>query len=96
MAPGPGGAVVRTTVAGVFAKTTGESSKKPPRRALVREEANMASIPSLSRVVIGGVDTRKDLHVSAVIDTDDHVLSAEAFSTAQALQRPARLGAHLR
>ncbi|MER7794398.1 hypothetical protein [Streptomyces sp. NPDC097640] len=56
----------------------------------------MASIPSLSRVVIGGVDTRKDLHVSAVIDTDDHVLSAEAFSTAQALQRPARLGAHLR
>lgn len=44
----------------------------------------MASIPPVSRVVIGGVDTHKDLHVAAVIDTDDHVLDTEAFSTTRA------------
>ncbi|MFE7216577.1 transposase, partial [Streptomyces sp. NPDC057611] len=44
----------------------------------------MASIPPLSRVVIGGVDTHKDLHVAAVIDTDDHVLDTRAFSTTRA------------
>lgn len=44
----------------------------------------MASIPPVSRVVIGGVDTHKDLHVAAVIDTDDHVLDTQAFSTTRA------------
>ncbi|AWW35405.1 IS110 family transposase [Streptomyces cadmiisoli] len=44
----------------------------------------MASIPPVSRTVIGGVDTHKDLHVAAVIDTDDHVLGTEAFSTTRA------------
>jgi hypothetical protein len=44
----------------------------------------MASIPPVSRVVIGGVDTHKDLHVAAVIDTDDHVLGTQAFSTTRA------------
>jgi transposase len=43
----------------------------------------MASIPPVSRVVIG-VDTHKDLHVAAVIDTDDHVLDTQAFSTTRA------------
>lgn len=44
----------------------------------------MASIPPVSRVVIGGVDTHKDLHVAAVVDTDDHVLDTQAFSTTRA------------
>lgn len=44
----------------------------------------MASIPSISRVVIGGVDTHKDLHVAAVVDADDAVLGTAAFSTTRA------------
>jgi transposase len=44
----------------------------------------MAGIPPTSRAVIGGVDTHKDLHVAAVIDTDDHVLDTRAFSTTRA------------
>ena len=44
----------------------------------------MASIPSTSRVVIGGVDTHKDLHVAAVIDARDKVLGTAAFSTTRA------------
>ncbi len=44
----------------------------------------MASIPPTSRAVIGGVDTHKDLHVAAVIDTDDQLLSTQAFSTTRA------------
>jgi transposase len=44
----------------------------------------MASIPPTSRVVIGGVDTHKDLHVAAVIDTAGVLLGTEAFSTTRA------------
>jgi transposase len=48
----------------------------------------MASMPSqldpVSRVVIGGVDTHKDLHVAAVVDTEAVVLATESFSTTRA------------
>jgi transposase len=48
----------------------------------------MASMPSpldsVSRVVVAGVDTHKDLHVAAVVDTDGVVLDTESFSTTRA------------
>jgi transposase len=48
----------------------------------------MASMPPqldpVSRVVIGGVDTHKDLHVAAVVDTAGVVLGTESFSTTRA------------
>ena len=48
----------------------------------------MASMPSqldsVSRVVICGVDTHKDLHVAAVVDTEAVVLATESFSTTRA------------
>jgi transposase len=48
----------------------------------------MASMPSqldpVSRVVVGGIDTHKDLHVAAVVDTDAVVLGTESFSTTRA------------
>jgi transposase len=44
----------------------------------------MASIPPTSRVVIGGVDTHKDLHVAAIVDTDDRLLGTASFSTTRA------------
>jgi transposase len=48
----------------------------------------MASMPSqldpVRRVVVGGLDTHKDLHVAAVIDTDAVVLGTESFSTTRA------------
>src|SRR5512132_2873738 len=44
----------------------------------------MASIPPTSRVVIGGIDTHKDLHVAAVLDTAGGLLGTEAFSTTRA------------
>jgi transposase len=47
----------------------------------------MASIASTSRVVIGGIDTHKDLHVAAVIDTAGVLLGTEAFSTTRAGDR---------
>jgi transposase len=37
-----------------------------------------------SRVVVGGVDTHKDLHVAAVVGGDGTVLGTEAFSTTRA------------
>ena len=48
--------------------------------------ASMASQldPPVSRVVIGGVDTHKDLHVAAVVDTEAVVLGTESFSTTRA------------
>jgi hypothetical protein len=46
-----------------------------------RKEADMASIPSSSRVVIGGIDTHKDLHVVAVLDPAGVLVGTEAFST---------------
>ena len=44
----------------------------------------MASIPPSSPAVTGGVDTHKDLHVAAVIDTAGVVLGTESFSTTRA------------
>jgi transposase len=35
-------------------------------------------------VVIGGIDTHKDLHAAAIVDLDGHVLGAEFFSTTRA------------
>lgn len=56
----------------------------------------MASIASQSRVVIG-VDTHKDLHVAAVIDTRGQVLDTGSFSTTRAGYRgPAEMAAQLR
>jgi transposase len=47
--------------------------------------ASMASqVDSVSRVVIGGVDTHKDLHVAAIVDTEAVVLGTESFSTTRA------------
>ena len=48
----------------------------------------MASMPPqldpVSRVVVAGIDTHKDLHVAAVVDTDGVVLGTESFSTTRA------------
>jgi transposase len=44
----------------------------------------MTSIPLISPVVIGGVDTHKDLHVAAVVDTEDRVLGTASFPTTRA------------
>ncbi len=44
----------------------------------------MASIAPTSRVVIGGIDTHKDLHVAAVIDTAGVLLGTQSFSTTRA------------
>lgn len=44
----------------------------------------MASIPPASRVVVGGVDTHKDLHVAAVIDTAGVLIDTGSFSTTRA------------
>lgn len=43
--------------------------------------ADMASIAPMRPVVIGGVDTHKNLHVAAVVDVDDRVLDTAAFPT---------------
>jgi hypothetical protein len=40
--------------------------------------------PPTSPVVIAGVDTHKDLHVAAVIDTGETVLATHSFSTTRA------------
>jgi transposase len=40
--------------------------------------------PATSPVVIAGVDTHKDLHVAAVIDTGETVLATKSFSTTRA------------
>ena len=39
---------------------------------------------SMSRVVIGGIDTHKDVHVAAVIDTAETVLGTHSFATTRA------------
>jgi transposase len=43
-----------------------------------------APVKATSRVVIGGIDTHKDLHVAAVIDTGESVLATRSFSTTRA------------
>jgi len=45
---------------------------------------NSLSAGSTSRVVIGGIDTHKELHVVAVIDTAENVLATHSFSTTRA------------
>jgi transposase len=40
--------------------------------------------PPTSPVVVAGVDTHKDLHVAAVIDTGERVLATKSFSTTRA------------
>jgi len=42
---------------------------------------SMASVPA---VVIGGIDTHKDIHVAAVVDRDGTVLGTEQYSTTRA------------
>jgi transposase len=41
-------------------------------------------IVASSPVVFAGVDTHKDLHVAAVIDTGENVLGTQSFSTTRA------------
>lgn len=42
------------------------------------------SLPHHRPVVVGGVDTHKDLHLAAVVDSEGHVLATAAFSTTRA------------
>lgn len=44
----------------------------------------MDSMAATSPVVIGGIDTHKDLHAAAVVTTDGVVLATEFFSTTRA------------
>jgi transposase len=44
----------------------------------------MAELAAASRVVVGGIDTHKDLHVAAVLDTAGVVLGTQSFSTTRA------------
>jgi transposase len=52
----------------------------------------MASIASTSRVGIGGIDTHKDLHVAAVLDTAGVLGGTEAFSTPAPATAPWSVG----
>ena len=40
--------------------------------------------PTTSPIVVGGVDTHKELHVAGVVDAHDVVIGAESFSTTRA------------
>ena len=42
------------------------------------------ALERVSPVVIGGVDTHKELHVAAVVDVSDKVLGTEMFATTRA------------
>jgi hypothetical protein len=42
------------------------------------------SAVSTSRVVFGGIDTHKELHVAAVVDSGEVVLGTASFSTTRA------------
>jgi transposase len=47
--------------------------------------ASIAPSPaSVSRFVVGGIDTHKDLHVAAVVDPAEAVLATESFATTRA------------
>jgi transposase len=46
--------------------------------------AAQGTTPAMSPVVIAGVDTHKDLHVAAVVDTGEAVLGTHSFSTTRA------------
>lgn len=66
-----------------YVRRLGERAPTPIVRS-TWEGADMTSIPLISPVVIGGVDTHKDLHVAAVVDTDDRVLGTASFPTTRA------------
>ena len=61
----------------------GERAPTPIARSTWKG-ADMASIAPIRRSVIGAVDTHKNLHVAAVVDTDDRVLGTESFPTTAA------------
>lgn len=44
----------------------------------------MTEMMAASRVVVGGIDTHKDLHVAAVLDTAGAALGTQSFSTTRA------------
>lgn len=46
--------------------------------------AHATPMATTSRVVIGGIDTHKELHVAAVIDTGETVLGTHSFATTRA------------
>ena len=48
------------------------------------EGADMASTPTESTGIVGGVDTHQDLHTAAIVNREDSVLSTESFSTTRA------------
>lgn len=47
-------------------------------------DLNPLAMPAASRVVVGGIDTHKELHVAVVIDTGGTVLGTHSFSTTRA------------
>ena len=71
-------------------------------------EDDMTSIPDTAqlsqrraktvpdRVVFGGVETHKELHVAAVIDAGETVFGTRSFSTTRAGYRVAGLGGRVR
>jgi transposase len=44
----------------------------------------MTSLTERGRQVVGGIDTHKDVHVAAVVDTAGRVLGSDAFATTSA------------
>ena len=44
----------------------------------------MAEVAVANRVVVGGIDTHKDLHVVAVLDLAGIVFGRESFATTRA------------
>ena len=55
---------------------TSMTTAAPPRQRRVRTRPD--------RVVFAGVDTHKELHVAAVIDSGETVLGTRSFSTTRA------------
>src|SRR5437667_11287949 len=60
-----------------------------PARAICpsTQEMTMHSLTELERQVVGGVDTHKDVHVAAVIDTAGRILGTDSFATTAAGHR---------
>jgi hypothetical protein len=48
------------------------------------EDVDASDPDRRARAIVGGVDTHKDLHVAAVIDTSENVLGTRSFSTTRA------------
>ena len=44
----------------------------------------MTNLEAASRVIVGGIDTHKDLDVAAVLDTAGAALATQSFSTTRA------------